>query len=324
MSDPMNRVVRRFIAADNESRPPNSDDFCSSACLLGLLRGLDLDPSCPNIQLHGRKHISVPSFQDGMRKMFRSELTECQLIYDWDLEDPEWTGKWFRARLPTWGYVVLAKGAAHAHAGVTQLEQEVQVYERLHDLQGKNVPVYLGSLELVQPFSTEDGIEIAFLLLLSWEGLPMDLEDVDLVRAAHAQAGLLNMHAAGVLHGNINVKKLLFVPHNKRVMWHDFSRGIKRTNETASALTWEEGHKRKMIWYDTEESLRMEEIIWMKILTLAARLRAMLNNGEVKKEDEEKAFQEVDGLEYLLDSIEGTAGKLVDHLIEHVPWSVGR
>ena len=50
------------------------------------------------------------------------------------------------------------------------LEFEANMYKRMNTIQGKAIPVYLGSVDLTSPFHLTTRTAIVHLMLLSWAG----------------------------------------------------------------------------------------------------------------------------------------------------------
>ena len=143
-------------------------EYCSQPCLLGLASGGLLDPHCPNIAEHGKKHLKRPVFLRLMREQMardRGHVTDCE---------PLWIGgsrgAMFKITLTTHGYTVIAKGM-QLH-DVPHLQHEAKIYRQLRPIQGIHIPVCLGSIDLVLPYYHKGG-EFVRLLYLSYAGVPV-------------------------------------------------------------------------------------------------------------------------------------------------------
>ena len=112
---------------------------------------------------------------------------------------------------------------------VKDLRHEAEVYQRLMTSQGVHVPVFLGSINLDEPYYYDAGIHIVYLMLLSWAGEYLNRSKIstsmdgqrwtsDLVRAVNA------IHGARVLHQDIRMPNLLWNEETERVMVTDFER----------------------------------------------------------------------------------------------------
>ena len=130
---------------ENFRKRVHERDYCSLPCLLGLAHGGYLDPNCPNIADHGKKHLKRPDFLRLVREQLardRGHITDCE---------PLWIGgsrgAMFKVTLTSHGYTVIAKGVQRHN--VPHLLQESKVYRHLRPIQGIHIPVCLGSTNLV-------------------------------------------------------------------------------------------------------------------------------------------------------------------------------
>ena len=81
-------------------------------------------------------------------------------------------GALFKVTLTSHGYTVVGKGTVRVF--VKDLRHEAEVYRRLMTIQGVHVPVFLGSIDLDEPYYYDAGIRIVHLMLLSWAGECLD------------------------------------------------------------------------------------------------------------------------------------------------------
>ncbi|KAL9593747.1 MAG: hypothetical protein Q9219_007406, partial [cf. Caloplaca sp. 3 TL-2023] len=65
------------------------------------------------------------------------------------------------------GYTSVGKGTTAEN--IERLKLEGRVYRHLEARQGRDIPVYLGNIELHVPW-TGPGIDIIYMLLMSWAG----------------------------------------------------------------------------------------------------------------------------------------------------------
>ncbi|KLJ11677.1 hypothetical protein EMPG_13137 [Blastomyces silverae] len=141
-------------------------EYCTQACLLGLVWRTALDEDCLNVSAHradcyGREHrISVEKF----RRLVQAQLNRT---LDQDCE-PLWKqgarGNLFRITLASHGYTFVGKGMIPVY--VPDLQHESCIYRQLERLQGQRTPVYLGNIRLVEPW-VDIGVEIVHMLLMS-------------------------------------------------------------------------------------------------------------------------------------------------------------
>lgn len=141
-------------------------DYCSTACLLGLAKGSDLDPNCPNIADHGQSHLDRLEFLSLLKEQLandRGRVTDCEPLW---ISGPR--GVMFKITLSSHGYTVIAKGV-ELH-DEPHLSYEASVYRYLHTIQGIHIPVCLGKIDLLLPYYHWQ-IEYASFLLQSYAGV---------------------------------------------------------------------------------------------------------------------------------------------------------
>lgn len=141
-------------------------DYCSTACLLGLAKGSDLDPNCPNIADHGPSHLDHLEFLSLLKEQLandRGRVTDCEPLW---ISGPR--GVMFKITLSSHGYTVIAKGVELHDAH--HLWYEASVYRYLHTIQGIHIPVCLGNIDLLLPYY-HWGTEYGSFLLQSYAGV---------------------------------------------------------------------------------------------------------------------------------------------------------
>lgn len=147
--------------------------FCTQACLLGLVRCTSLDERCPNVAAH-RYPGSHAQDQHAIDRAGLQILLEELLGQDHDdegFESPDrdgWAGALFRITLVSHGYTFVGKGTVVQL--VPMLRKEARIYDRLEEVQGKAVPVCLGSVDLPRIFWLTITVAIEHGLLLSYGG----------------------------------------------------------------------------------------------------------------------------------------------------------
>lgn len=162
--------------------------YCTQACLFGLIRGRVLDKKCPNLEAHRKKARENGRNSTNMSRRLRNKRhaldqpTLARLIEEQlqrtDREDTGaiqsldrsgWAGALFRVELVSHGYTFVGKGTVQAL--IQALHTEAKMYQRMDAIQGKAIPVYLGSIELkAAPFHLTSRVAIVHLMLLSWAG----------------------------------------------------------------------------------------------------------------------------------------------------------
>ncbi|EXL41498.1 hypothetical protein FOCG_16302 [Fusarium oxysporum f. sp. radicis-lycopersici 26381] len=183
--------------------------YCTQKCLLGLVRGGFLDPKCPNKQLER-------SLDEGITRL-RQGGTRSVL---------------FQVTLLAYGYTFLGNGTVRAF--VSDLTHEAAVYNRLSPLQGRDVPVFLGAIDLRamdKIYYFVHRVYVVHITFLSWGG--DSLADAlktggftDKSLQSMAITALRAMHQEGVVHKDVLFSNMLFNREVKRVMMIDFERAV--------------------------------------------------------------------------------------------------
>ncbi|KAL1969138.1 hypothetical protein VTN77DRAFT_392 [Rasamsonia byssochlamydoides] len=154
---------------DGDGRGRVTREYCTMACLRGLVTDGALDRQCPNVRQHGSR-----------KQPFSAEEFIRRLQHQLD-EDPDRefeplhirgnTGFLLKASLVSHGYTVTIKAATAR--GADYLEHEIEVYNRLRPLQGFDVPVCIGELRPQRPYWYH-GEKTVRMLVLSWAGVRLD------------------------------------------------------------------------------------------------------------------------------------------------------
>jgi len=194
--------------------------YCTQGCLLGIVRGMALDERCPNVSLHrrhGNRHaINMREFKKLVRRQLQEDLdNDCE-----PLGSQGARGALFKLTLASHGYVFVGKGTVKAF--VRTLLHEGGVYQRLENLQGTAVPVYLGNIDLVEWYYLDVGVRILHMLLMSWGGDMVEgTTDSEEIRRT-----VREVRSEGVDQGDVRTANLLWNEERKRVMLIDFERAI--------------------------------------------------------------------------------------------------
>jgi hypothetical protein len=201
--------------------------YCTQACLLGLVRKGPLDNACPNVSSH-RAHGA--SNHHALERKSLAKLMLHQLAQDLDngcepLRKQGARGALFRLTLESYGYTFVSKGTVIAFTA--KLKHEGLVYRHLDKVQGQLIPVYLGNISLVRPYFLDFGVRIVHMLLMSWAGeqarkdLMLAIER-DL--AAETSRAVTKMLDCGVEHRDVRPPNLLWNPEIRSVVLVDFER----------------------------------------------------------------------------------------------------
>ena len=147
--------------------------YCTQACLGGLVRGLLLDLRCPNVEAH---RMALPPSQpkhaldrQGLQRLVEQQLRNHRNDELFGpLDRGGWAGALFYVTLASHGYTFFAKGTVQEL--ITVLHHEARIYDGLKEIQGRSVPVYLGSIDLLRPYWRTCSIAIVHIIMLSWGG----------------------------------------------------------------------------------------------------------------------------------------------------------
>ncbi|OJD17401.1 hypothetical protein ACJ73_08803 [Blastomyces percursus] len=201
--------------------------YCTQACLLGLVQGLPLDTSCPNVLLHQRGRTS------GRHLITKEDLcllVKKQLAHSLDKDckclDREGLfgaiGVLFKITLTKYGYTFVAKGVQRVDEPC--LANEASVYAHLSDLQGMKIPVCLGNITLERSYPLISLARVTQMMLMSWAGSSLSVqswpEDVDIeVEKEKTEQALMS---SGVSHNDIRNANMVWNPELRQVMAIDF------------------------------------------------------------------------------------------------------
>ncbi|KAI1429956.1 hypothetical protein F5Y12DRAFT_213189 [Xylaria sp. FL1777] len=221
-----------------EGKPHEDLAYCTQKCLLGLVRGDVLDPDCPNLTLHQHRNnygsvINVENCHSISHCEFLQLLShQLQRTLDYGITSLDITGArgaLFKVTLLAYGYTFIGKGTVQAF--IPDLEHEAQVYERLKDVQGVYVPVFLGAINLRslnRTYYYDFRVDVVHLCFMSWGGLNLrDGQDLDRDKSALQHMALETMkaiHQRRVVHEDARYENMLFNPQAGGVMLIDFER----------------------------------------------------------------------------------------------------
>lgn len=209
--------------------------FCTHKCLLGLLRGGKLDQTCPNIESHGKKHVSQSRFLHLVKTQLatdRGSDADCIPLYVKGAR-----GALFKVRLSSYGYTLVAKGMEEHHR--KHLRHEDEVYEHALELQGTHIPVCLGMISLRRPYYYFGG-EYMHMLFLSWAGRPLyeyiNLENRPFFQR-QAMRALEALHQRHVVHGDAELRNFLYDEAANRAMIIDLERAVIRKSKPLAKIS---------------------------------------------------------------------------------------
>ncbi|KAI1736671.1 hypothetical protein F4680DRAFT_451761 [Xylaria scruposa] len=198
--------------------------FCTHKCLSGMVNGGPVDKDCPNIVHHKKRHITPSTFLNRIRAQLavdRGRDADAMPLYVSGS-----IGALFKIRLSSHGYTLVAKGVESCR--LNRLEHEKQVYDQLHSIQGKYVPVCVGSLDLVLPYYYDGGV-FEHLLFLSFAGkplfgLPSQADKTSVVAAV--DRAFQAIHKSCVIHRDAEPRNILYNACHGDIMIVDFERSL--------------------------------------------------------------------------------------------------
>ncbi|RDA93196.1 hypothetical protein CP533_3154 [Ophiocordyceps camponoti-saundersi (nom. inval.)] len=206
--------------------------YCTQKCLAGIASGAPLDEKCPNVALHRGKNkkcshhrLNQTQFLDHLSKQLRWSLDRGVT----PLGVNGASGIMFKVTLLLYGYTMISKGTVEPLA--PYLAQETAIYERLRPIQGKHVPVCLGSVDLrtigrtyYYPF----GMDVMFMIFFAWGGIAADRAKLDGERMKafeeKADQSLRACHDLGVIHDDVRLPNMLVSEEGDNVFMIDFER----------------------------------------------------------------------------------------------------
>jgi hypothetical protein len=204
-------------------------EYCTQACLLGLVQKSPLDVSCPNFSMHKRSSTREkhPIIKDDLCCLLRKQL-DRSLDQGCECLDRKGffgdVGVLFKVTLTEYGYTFVAKGVQKANE--RDLAHEMKVYSHLVPLQGKNIPVCLGSVALTRPYPLVSMAKVTKMLLMSWAGTSLCYntwpKGVDTKK--ETDKTIQTLAQSGVRHDDIRLSNLVWNAERQRVMAIDLQR----------------------------------------------------------------------------------------------------
>ncbi|KAG6285382.1 hypothetical protein E4U09_007337 [Claviceps aff. purpurea] len=221
--------------------------YCSQKCFLGLVRGDNLDPTCPNVTLHCQGEAGEAGYNK-RHPISHSEWLSLLLnqlkrsLYDGIKYQGVFgaRGILFKVTLLAYGYTFVSKGAVSAN--IRHLQHEADIYKQLEPIQGVHVPVFLGAIDLREMnkfYWIYPEIRVVHFMFLSWGGYCIDRYEmaqfeISLERLEEqAEKTMVSVHDKGVIHQDVRWENVLFNPETNGIMMIDFERAdLQKTHET--------------------------------------------------------------------------------------------
>ena len=238
----------------------NQRQYCTQACLLGLVRGTYLDESCPNTELHrqGKKErthlLNMEQFSEMVRLQLGTSLDEnCK-----ELRLQGARGALFKVTLASHGYTFVGKATREVF--VPDLKHEGRMYGLLRSIQGKKIPVYLGNIDLIMPWR-DLHVKLIHMLLMSWGG-----EEINLVhpkRRFDTEIKQFESRIArlGVQHEDLRRPNMLWNEETGGVMFIDFERSIEIPSSALQEISLNKKRKRSPLGIKTELGNQSQELV---------------------------------------------------------------
>ncbi|KAK0655275.1 hypothetical protein B0T16DRAFT_363761 [Cercophora newfieldiana] len=205
--------------------------FCTHACLLGMVQGRPLDRHCPNVALHDTNNNNQhPVSHATWLRLLHEQLKGTLDHGITPLGNEGARAVTFKVTLLQHGYTVISKATVDEF--VEDLEHEAAVYQQLRTLQGVDIPVHLGAANLgvlSRTYYYAHGVRITYMMFLSWGGYTLAHGRLGRIGQAEKQE-LLDLvgriHSLGVLHRDIRKENVLQDPRTGRFMAIDFERAV--------------------------------------------------------------------------------------------------
>ena len=134
---------------------------------------------------------------------------------------------------------------------------EGRIYDRLKSVQGKLIPVYLGNIDLDQPW-LDLGIRITHMLLISWGG-----ERIDKVKGGrtfdieikHFESQIARL---GVQHEDIRLPNMLWSRETNAVIFIDFERATETRGKALQEIAVNRKRKRNRSVETAKSNIRIK------------------------------------------------------------------
>ncbi|KFY47500.1 hypothetical protein V495_01938 [Pseudogymnoascus sp. VKM F-4514 (FW-929)] len=272
--------------------------YCTQACLLGLKRGSRLDEDCPNAASHRASegstyhHIDAETFTRQVQEQI-SEFYDRGCTY---ARKSGSTGALFKLLLFRYGYTFVGKGVVEEH--IVNLRHEAEVYEqRLDSLQDEAVPVYLGNIDIVEPYIILSDFYherfVAHMMLMSWSGDEISKSDVPV---SEVNRSLQEVVRRGVIHNDIFKENDDWASVRSDASWWttDKIRHLK-LSQMRKDVCYPNVRRRNMLW--NSERKRVMLIDFERSVLLDAELDEPAQTERLEKIEDPEKLDQPDNLE---------------------------
>ncbi|KAI1846941.1 hypothetical protein JX265_014015 [Neoarthrinium moseri] len=248
---PAARSQARTSRANKKAAQPSSKQssilnrpYCTQRCLLGLANGAPVDTACPNALDHEAQHLDRREFLRLVKEQLATDRdadADCAPLYASGL-----VGSLFKVRLSSHGYTLVAKGTESSN--LFRLRHECNIYSRLRAVQGENVPVCLGMIDVALPLYCDGGV-YEHLLFLSWAGRSVShcLNQLGHTLISTGIAGsYTKVHNLGIIQNDAALRNFLYDERNGKFMLADFERAKYHPRQPLGLVSeWAQNRKRK-------------------------------------------------------------------------------
>ncbi|KAJ5865145.1 uncharacterized protein N7529_007061 [Penicillium soppii] len=210
-------------ATHGPSSGENHRYYCTLKCLGGMMKGGELDQTCPNVIDHGKtRHvINATAFIKRLQRQLSETVNaDCEVL---GIHGSR--GALLKVTLSSHGYTVPAKCTVPEFA--EHFRHEATVYARLRPIQGIYIPLHLGSIDLAHPYSYDGIAYLKHMMLLSPGGQPLDLALKEMSQdclIAKMKESLSQMHRLNVVHRDPAPRNWFYNAESKKVVFFDFER----------------------------------------------------------------------------------------------------
>ena len=237
-SPPQSRHQRPMASrrGGDDYNPRKASPFCTQRCLLGLQQNGLLDDACPNVSCHrrGQNTDKHPVTASELVCILKRQLDKDVDHHCEPLGGCGATGAPFRLRCESLGYTIVGKGTTSRLW--TAVSREAHFYHVLRRAQGSAIPVFLGSINMLQSYFLHGAGEIQHMLLMAWGGEPLtrlqwqdDTQAMEAVKKSHARIRQL-----GVRHGDVRRQNTLWNAELERVLIIDFDKAELITRQAGA------------------------------------------------------------------------------------------
>ncbi|KAK8142951.1 hypothetical protein G3M48_007920 [Beauveria asiatica] len=244
------RAATKAASRDTSTRGAVRE-YCTQDCLQGLKTQAPLDPTCPNVSVHGvnRHRLSPAALIRRLSEQFSpQDLHPDTQLGCKSLHTNGTRGALFKVTLFSHGYTFVGKGVPAEFVGDSKHEESI--YAHLAEIQGLHVPVVLGGLD-VPSFYYDGIVQIVRIVLMSYAGAPIARAIAQwpghrdrLIRKA--EISLRAVQRCGVLHSDPLPDNILRNSKNDQVMLIDFERAAIPEQRTP-LLPMSSNRKRKRV-----------------------------------------------------------------------------